>query len=38
MPKYTNASETGRSENRRVEFIVSANEKMKEEAGKEAVR
>jgi outer membrane protein OmpA-like peptidoglycan-associated protein len=38
MPKYTNTSETGRSENRRVEFIVSANEKMKEEAGKEAVR
>jgi outer membrane protein OmpA-like peptidoglycan-associated protein len=35
-PKYTNETESGRTENRRVEFLISANEKMKEEARKEA--
>jgi outer membrane protein OmpA-like peptidoglycan-associated protein len=35
-PKYTNETEAGRTENRRVEFLISANEKMKEEARKEA--
>lgn len=36
MPKYNNDTESGRSENRRVEFVISANEKMKKEAEKEA--
>ncbi len=35
-PKYTNESENGRSQNRRVEFLITANEKMKEEAKREA--
>lgn len=35
-PKYSNNTETGRTENRRVEFLISANEKMKEDARKEA--
>ncbi|MBA2563326.1 MAG: OmpA family protein [Chitinophagaceae bacterium] len=35
-PKYDNASDEGRAQNRRVEFLVTANEKMKEEAKKEA--
>jgi outer membrane protein OmpA-like peptidoglycan-associated protein len=35
-PKYENASETGRAQNRRVEFLVTANEKMKAEAAKQA--
>jgi outer membrane protein OmpA-like peptidoglycan-associated protein len=35
-PKNTNDSEAGRSENRRVDFLITANEKMKQEAGKEA--
>lgn len=34
-PKYNNNSEKGRTENRRVEFMITANEKMKEEARKE---
>ncbi|KAF0197366.1 MAG: OmpA/MotB domain-containing protein [Bacteroidetes bacterium] len=35
-PKYSNESESGRSENRRVEFLITANEKMKADAEKEA--
>lgn len=35
-PKYSNNTEEGRTENRRVEFLISANEKMKEDARKEA--
>lgn len=36
MPKYENSTESGRSMNRRVEFLITANEKMKNEAQKEA--
>jgi outer membrane protein OmpA-like peptidoglycan-associated protein len=36
LPKYTNTTADGQSQNRRVEFLVSANEKMKAEAAKEA--
>ena len=36
MPKYTNTTEDGQSQNRRVEFLISANEKMKADAAKEA--
>lgn len=36
MPKYTNDTEEGQAQNRRVEFLISANEKMKAEAAKEA--
>lgn len=35
-PKYENNTEDGQSQNRRVEFLVSANEKMKADAAKEA--
>lgn len=35
-PKYTNETEDGRANNRRVEFLISANEKMKAEAKEEA--
>lgn len=35
-PKYTNDTEEGRAQNRRVEFLITANEKMKEDARKEA--
>ncbi len=35
-PKYSNDSEDGKSQNRRVEFLITANEKMKSEAKKEA--
>jgi len=36
LPKYTNTTDDGQTQNRRVEFLVSANEKMKAEAAKEA--
>ncbi|MDZ4750766.1 MAG: OmpA family protein [Flavobacteriales bacterium] len=36
VPKYENETEAGRATNRRVEFIITANEKMKAEAEKEA--
>jgi outer membrane protein OmpA-like peptidoglycan-associated protein len=35
-PKYENETEEGRTQNRRVEFLVTANEKMKAEAAKKA--
>jgi outer membrane protein OmpA-like peptidoglycan-associated protein len=35
-PEYDNSTENGRSENRRVEFLITANDKMKNEAKKEA--
>ena len=38
LPKYQNDTESGRSQNRRVEFLITANEKMKAEAEKEAVK
>lgn len=36
VPKYSNDSENGRAQNRRVEFLITANEKMKEDARKQA--
>lgn len=36
IPKYENNTAEGRTQNRRVEFLITANEKMKEEAEKEA--
>jgi outer membrane protein OmpA-like peptidoglycan-associated protein len=36
LPKYLNDSESGRAQNRRVEFLIMANEKMKKDAEKEA--
>lgn len=36
MPKYSNSTEEGQAQNRRVEFLISANEKMKADAAKEA--
>jgi len=36
MPKYENDTENGRAQNRRVEFLITANEKMKAEAEKNA--
>jgi outer membrane protein OmpA-like peptidoglycan-associated protein len=35
-PKYENTTDEGRTQNRRVEFLVTANEKMKAEAAKQA--
>lgn len=35
-PKYDNNTDDGRSQNRRVEFLITANEKMKAEAEAEA--
>jgi outer membrane protein OmpA-like peptidoglycan-associated protein len=36
IPKYSNESTEGQTQNRRVEFLISANEKMKSDAAKEA--
>lgn len=36
LPKYENDTENGRAQNRRVEFLITANEKMKAEAEKDA--
>ena len=36
LPKYANNTDEGRTQNRRVEFLITANEKMKAEAAKEA--
>ena len=36
LPKYENDTEDGRTQNRRVEFLITANEKMKAEAEKNA--
>lgn len=36
LPKYTNTTADGQMQNRRVEFLVSANEKMKADAASEA--
>lgn len=35
-PKYENTTDDGRAQNRRVEFLVTANEKMKADAAKQA--
>jgi outer membrane protein OmpA-like peptidoglycan-associated protein len=35
-PKYDNETVEGQTQNRRVEFLITANEKMKAEAAKEA--
>jgi outer membrane protein OmpA-like peptidoglycan-associated protein len=36
VPKYSNDTTDGQTQNRRVEFLIAANEKMKAEAEKEA--
>ncbi len=38
VPKYSNDNESGRTQNRRVEFLITANEKMKADAAKEATK
>lgn len=38
VPKYSNDTKEGQSQNRRVEFLITANEKMKAEAEKEAAK
>ncbi len=35
-PKYSNITDAGRAQNRRVEFLITANDKMKEDAAKQA--
>ena len=35
-PKYSNDTEDGKSQNRNVQFLISANDKMKADATKEA--
>ena len=37
-PKYDNDTESDRAKNRRVEFLITANEKMKADAEKTAVK
>lgn len=37
VPKYDNETTEGQAQNRRVEFLISANEKMVSEAEKEVV-
>ncbi len=36
LPKYVNDTEVGRAQNRRVEFVITANDKMRAEAEKAA--
>ena len=36
VPKYNNGTSSGQAQNRRVEFLITANEKMKAEAAEEA--
>jgi outer membrane protein OmpA-like peptidoglycan-associated protein len=38
IPKYENTTDDGRTENRRVEFLIAANEKMKADAAKAATQ
>ncbi len=36
LPKYDNSTQNGRNQNRRAEFLITANDKMKADAEKEA--